>query len=492
MEPESFPSEESLRYSSYKDHDMTDSYSVSDSEPESESESESESTKIPESVIDKLDIDEILEMEMLIYEYIDEFAQTEVANMHNSRYQVDFTHNITNLILDIFEGTGVWSNNGGTDEDSEECYDDIFNFVEKRVQVYFESIPYIPARSLPDTRILMKPNVPVMQKHIEYLRAIPQQKQRTKEWYEFRHTLITASNIGKIFSTESQSNSLIYDKCKPFDITGSIFNNVNVDSPLHWGNKYEPLTVMLYEKTYNTKVADFGCIRHPQYDFIGASPDGINVDPTSDRYGRMIEVKNIVNREIDGIPSDLYWIQMQVQMATCGLDECDFIETRFKEYPDGLNFYEDVERDERGVILYFVTRNMGLCSESSTENNSPHYVYMPFHIPLTKEAIDEWTNTKKAELKAEYTLYTTLYWYLDEVSCVLVQRNKLWFEKAVGKIRDTWDIILKERITGYDHRMPKKKQNQPIVMMSTGDSTNRQIKNLHLTNRVCLVRLDHK
>ena len=46
----------------------------------------------------------------------------------------------------------------------------------------------------------------------------------------------------------------------------------------------------------------------------------------------MVEIKNIVNREITGRPKEEYWIQTQIQMEVCDLDECDFVETRFKEY----------------------------------------------------------------------------------------------------------------------------------------------------------------
>ena len=46
---------------------------------------------------------------------------------------------------------------------------------------------------------------------------------------------------------------------------------------------------------------------------LGASPDGINTDKTSQLYGRMLEIKNIVNREINGIPKSEYWIQMQTK-----------------------------------------------------------------------------------------------------------------------------------------------------------------------------------
>jgi hypothetical protein len=89
--------------------------------------------------------------------------------------------------------------------------------------------------------------------------------------------------------------------------------------------------------------------RHPKYDYIAASPDGINVDSNNERYGRMVEIKNIYNREIDGIPTDNYWIQMQFQMEVCDLDECDFSETRMKEYSEE-EFYADTTSKYKGVI----------------------------------------------------------------------------------------------------------------------------------------------
>ena len=52
----------------------------------------------------------------------------------------------------------------------------------------------------------------------------------------------------------------------------------NTNSPLHWGVKYEPITIMIYEEMYRTKVGEFGCIPHPDYSFIGASPDGIIIE----------------------------------------------------------------------------------------------------------------------------------------------------------------------------------------------------------------------
>lgn len=266
---------------------------------------------------------------------------------------------------------------------------------------------------------------------IARLSDIPQPEQRTPEWYEFRHNHLTASNLWKAFSTDAQYNSLIYEKCQPPRIYGTMSNT---DSPLHWGVKYEPLTRMLYEHKNRVSVADFGCIEHETVKCLAASPDGIVVTK-GPLYGRMVEIKNIVNRVIDGVPSEAYWIQMQLQMECCKLDLCDFVETRFKEY-SAEEYADDEEHDIRG---FFIQKSDG------------SYEYMP---------TDLWDKTD-AEKEAWKTSYTdaivTIYYYLDEYSCITVRRNPLWFLAATARIMETWDTILKERVDGYEHRAPKRR-----------------------------------
>ena len=117
---------------------------------------------------------------------------------------------------------------------------------------------------------------------------------------------------------------------------------------------------MYYEYVYSTQIKEYGCIPHETHKFLGASPDGINVDPNSNRFGRMLEIKNIVNREINGIPKKEYWIQMQMQMECCNLFETDFLECRFKEYADYNEFIKDGDSFDKtengkykGVMLQF-------------------------------------------------------------------------------------------------------------------------------------------
>ena len=321
---------------------------------------------------------------------------------------------------------------------------------------------------------------------------------------------MTASNLWKVFGSEACFNSIIYEKCKPLSPSQNAPSQPQLSSihytmnPMQWGNMYEYLSIRVYESMFSVKVDEVGCIIHPKYNCIGASPDGIVVaceqtTSLTNRYGRMIEVKNIVNRDITGIPKQEYWIQMQIQMETCDLDECDFIETRFKEY-SVTEFWEDVENHEhewKGAIICFSC------------NCLPKYVYMPVHIK-TASNIAAWIeSTIHTEQIAGNTVHKIHYWYLDEFSCVLVKRNRIWFQSAVEKIVDTWKIILEERISGYEHRATKKKNMIPpdalLLSINTNINTNtntntenevvtesniRIVSGVPLKSGICLIKLE--
>lgn len=310
----------------------------------------------------------------------------------------------------------------------------------------------------------------MIEKKIQALRDIPQPVQRTDAWYQFRWNLITASNAWKAFESQPAINQLIYEKCQPLKVVNDEEEDikmVNTNTPLHWGQKYEPLTVMMYEHDFKTKVEDFGCIQHPKYKFIGASPDGIIVNKESERYGRMLEIKNVVSRDINGIPKKEYWIQMQLQMEVCDLDECDFLETKFTEYPDEQSFMNDTRNHDlkqelcisldnktKGIILYF-----------HTKEGKPFYKYKPLEI-TSEQDIKLWEETELEKYESapyNYTFFKFIYWKLEKLSCVLVLRNKEWFKNNVDQLEKVWKIIEEERVSGYEHRAPAKKQRKDAL-----------------------------
>jgi putative phage-type endonuclease len=428
--------------------------------------------------ISNLSENEIFEVENSVYEMIGDYIQNEIGIMSLPNFHELMKTEITEFLFENLTDSKLCK---------EDDYDELKELVNTTCESFFEMNLNIPPRSYKSTftfEPLSQEKHNEMASKLEFLASIDQPKQRSEEWYKFRHGLITASNIWKVFGSQSQKNSLIYEKCKPYNEPSEVQSfNVNVLSPMHWGNKYEPLTIMLYEKLYNTHVSDFGCIRHSQYPFIGASPDGINTDKESTRFGRMVEVKNIFNRDITGIPKEEYWIQMQIQMETCDLDDCDFIETRFKEYESNDDFYKnEPERKYRGVVLYFVEKVIDL----SIISNAPHYVFMPLDILLEKEEVDLWIKKTCQELQKTHSLYEAQYWYLDEISVVLVKRNKDWFKCKVDEIESIWKTIEHERVEGYEHRNTRKK---PIVLHDE-NSTSQTIQNLSLQNSICLIKLD--
>jgi len=103
---------------------------------------------------------------------------------------------------------------------------------------------------------------------------------------------------------------------------------------------------------------------------------------------------------------------------------------------------------------------------------------MPLDLDMTYQ---DWIINTKDDFKDTLVLYTTTYWYMDEFSCILVKRNPNWFQSALPTILTTWETILKERKTGYEHRAAKKRE----VTQENHNITNV----IKLKKNTCLVKL---
>jgi len=324
-------------------------------------------------------------------------------------------------------------------------YPDLANFIYSSIEdtLYYYQIP---ARQN-ETRLFYNVNKNELLENGEK-NALTQ---RTNEWYQFRHNRFSASSIWKLLDSSSTYNSLIYEKCKPFGETFPQQTITNDYNPRNWGVKYEPVSLQIYSFKHPNSIvkSDYGCIPHPLYPFIGASPDGINIAP--EKYGCMVEIKNIFNRDIDGIPLEEYWIQMQIQMETCNLEECDFLETRFKEFETEEDFYSDFVSEFKGIILFFLAKS------PEKENK---FEYMPLYISLEKHSIDQWIRDIQEKFQDDYLLYDRSYWYLDEYSCVNIKRNAPWFESVLPIIENAWKTVEYERKNGYIHRAPKSRSKK--------------------------------
>ena len=408
----------------------------------------------PPKLIDEICEEDHVEIENAVFEYLYEELTNNPLQYASENFYQQLVYDLSDLLLshwyDVYDE------------------DDVHYFMYIQIMTFFQIYDEFPHRSYVEYNGYM--NLHELADQIQKLRNTDQPPQRTEEWYKYRNGLLTASNMWKIFNTEAQLNSLIYEKCKGHDrriLYGSV----------QWGNVFEPLSIKIYEMKYNTTVEDFGCIQHPKYKYIGASPDGINVEPNSEKFGRMLEVKNIYNREIKGIPKEEYWIQMQIQMETCNLDVCDFLETRFIEYSEE-EYYEDT-RELKGIVMYFA------------EDNGPDmkYLYKPLGMTDRKE-INRWQSDQcDSMMVIGYSKTRVVYWYLDEFSCVAVTRHRNWFEKALPYIENVYNTIQEEKEKGFEHRAPKK-MKKTITVTHTDQSDNQLIHNLEVQRRINLIKLD--
>ena len=96
-------------------------------------------------------------------------------------------------------------------------------------------------------------------------------EQRSKEWYELRKGMLTASSLACALGDDhfKSRDQLILEKVENKEIPF-------VPNPItEWGVKYEEIATKFYESLNSVEIIEFGLIPHPNFTIFGASPDGI-------------------------------------------------------------------------------------------------------------------------------------------------------------------------------------------------------------------------
>lgn len=373
---------------------------------------------------------------------------------YNETKHLQYMPEYRNILLNYLEELLIHDNNeinlniNKTDNVlTNDLLDVYLDLIESQLDYYFyvNDIPEYSLFYYEINDINFNKNIDIIDK-IDALIKLPIIEQRTSEWLEIRHNMLSASNIYRAFKSQATIASLIRDKSTPLTNISTYNAKGGLYNPMAWGTLFEQVSVKIYEYIYQTKIGLFGCIQHKKCNFIGASPDGINIS-SGERFGRMLEIKNIYNRDITGIPIDEYWVQMQVQMEVCDLDYCDFLETRFCLYKSLEEFIRD-DCDFRGALLeingefnYYYLWDYG--------GNINDFILIINNEFLYKGGMIHW-------------------WYLDEFSCVLIKRNKDWFNAIFKYLNKTWNMIIEAR-----------KSDNVII------KKNKQL------NQICLIKLDY-
>ena len=267
-------------------------------------------------------------------------------------------------------------------------------------------------------------------KKLELCKKIPVIVQRTDEWFTARKNMITASDMAQALNKGKFGNQkdFIIKKVDKLKSDENVYHNT--DNPiLLWGVRYEEVANRIYMKRNNVDVYEFGLIKHPNYDYFGASPDGIS------NLGIMLEIKCPPRRQITGAIPEQYWMQMQGQLEVCNLDECDYLECKFSEYKTEIEFMNDKnpsndklsnELKEKGIIIEI--------------NNDDGTKYEYSNLDMSMEEILSWkSNTlSNLDITDEYKIY---YWKLTEYFCKRVQRDINFFEENIKNLEFLWNKI---------------------------------------------------
>lgn len=273
---------------------------------------------------------------------------------------------------------------------------------------------------------------------VEELKKIPVVEQRSEEWYKIRDQMITASDfgqalgVGKFGSTKDfYIKKCGYEEPSPF-----------YGASLAHGIRYEPVATRAYEIKMNTKVHEFGLLQHPEFKFLGASPDGIT------DHGVMLEIKCPFKRKIDGKIVDQYLYQMQGQLDVCKLDICHFLECKFDEYIDEIEFNEDWnnnftlsrEGHQKGVII-------------EVDGNSTPIYSDP---GLTKAQYKIWLSKQITDIHDKD--FVVIYYKLSQYSVQIVNRDDEFLKEKNELLGKAWNNILKYKSNkqSYDEEIGTK------------------------------------
>jgi putative phage-type endonuclease len=294
------------------------------------------------------------------------------------------------------------------------------------------------------------------------LQSIEYPPQRSPGWYLQRDGKITASDAGTVIG----DNKYEYPYKMILKKIRETFQN---NKFTYHGKKYELIATLIYEYRFDVHTEEFGMVGHEQYNFLGASPDGIvsqykrDCKTLTNLVGRMLEIKVPLSRKIntegeikDNICPIYYWDQTQLQMECCDLDECDFWQCTICEYPTENLFILDTDPIhkhiskskglEKGCLVQILPLDkLSLKDDDYLDAiySSAQYIH-PTKLDMSPDDCKKWleeTIKNIPKTHPGYGLDKIKYWYLDKSFCVTIYRNREWFKQNVNKYQQMWDDI---------------------------------------------------
>ncbi len=171
-------------------------------------------------------------------------------------------------------------------------------------------------------------------------------------WFEDRAGKMTASEFHKILRAGTKGRATIADKIRR-ERAGERFPGFT-SAATSWGTRYEPMAIAQYElnlleQGFMVDVEPCGFIQHPDFDFIGGSPDGKILPRGGTETKCPYNQANHVLTLIDGMP-DKHMAQCQGNIWINFWDWIDFISFDPREEDPKKRLYiERIHRDDQYI-----------------------------------------------------------------------------------------------------------------------------------------------
>ncbi len=288
-----------------------------------------------------------------------------------------------------------------------------------------------------------------MAARVKVLLGLPQPAQRTPAWFAARKYRVTASEVASVLhitqtvcdcyntnlSLHGGSHELKMTPgakpqlCNPYGTIAEFFKRklhkaaYNDSAFTVWGKMYEPIALSLYQGINNVDtVHDFGLLTHQNYDWLAASPDGISSE------GIVLEIKCPLKRKIvPGYVPLYYWIQVQIQLEVCDLEDCHFWQVQIKELKKDT-FFKRVADVSTGP---FVKYKYGVIQKPDrpdvTDNLESYWI---------ESEIDNESNVIE-KLKKGPKIYFTI----EKYDLTVVRRDPVWFESVKDRLFFTSEVV---------------------------------------------------
>ena len=282
-----------------------------------------------------------------------------------------------------------------------------------------------------------------LKERLEKIYIKHQVEQRTSQWYEDMKCMLTASEFHKLFESERTRGQLVLSKVNPEKRDSPHALPTQSMSPMDWGVRFEPVVKRYLENLWGCSIYDCGRLKHETQKHLGASPDGIIITESCERYGKLVEIKCPYSRKIGGIVPEEYWMQMQIQLEVTNLNECEYVEVEVLS-KNPKNMSPDLSGCflEKGIV--WLLEKEGVYK----------YVY---------------SETEKETLVSEgYTESETIEYAIAKVHNVVVKRDTKWYESTLELQAKFWADVGLARNNEFVLPEPKyKRQKQCMIVEET-------------------------